>query len=111
LKKEEFSLKSSDDKNTTPRIIELDEKDEIWNKYRTVHIAEVSIKISEEATEFYNMIKPKDGKGNEKSNKEFDEMKKALREAKSMKSKSEAFNFHIESCQTLGTVNYLLKIN
>ena len=44
------------------------------------------------------------GKNAEKGNKEFDQMKKALREAKSMKSKSEAFNFHIESCQTLGNV-------
>jgi syntaxin-binding protein 1 len=104
LKQEEFVVKSNDDKKTS-RKIDLDEKDEIWNKYRTAHIAEVFEKISKEASDFYNMVKGREGKSNEKNNKEFDEMKKALREAKSMKSKSEAFNFHIESCQTLGTVN------
>jgi syntaxin-binding protein 1 len=104
LKPEEFKIKGKDDK--TFRKIELDEKDEIWNKYRTAHIAEVFEKISKEASEFYSMVKGREGgKGNEKGQKEFDEMKKALREAKSMKSKSEAFNFHIESCQTLGNVN------
>ena len=92
------------DEKGSGRKIELDEKDEIWNKYRSEHVAEVFDKIPKEATEFYNVMKGRDGKGGEKGNKEFDEMKKALREAKSMKSKSEAFNFHIESCQTLGTV-------
>jgi len=104
LKQEEFTLKANDDKGFS-RKIELDEKDEIWNKYRTAHIAEVFEKISKEASEFYNMMKGRDGKTNEKGNKEFDEMKKALREAKSMKTKSETFNLHIKSCKNLGTVN------
>lgn len=111
LKPEEFIVKSNDEK-MQPRKMELDENDEIWNKYKNCHIAEVFEKMSKEASEFCNLIKAKDvgkeqGRGNEKSYKEFDEMRKVLREAKSLKTKSDVFNFHIESCQTLGSVKIL----
>jgi syntaxin-binding protein 1 len=108
LKPEEFVIKSSEEKSIT-RKVELDENDEIWNKYKNCHIAEVFEKMSKEASEFCQMIKAKDinkdGKGGDKNYKEFDEMRKVLREAKSLKQKSDTFNFHIESCQTLGSVN------
>lgn len=112
LKQEEFVVKSSDEK-AQPKKMELDENDEIWNKYKSCHIAEVFEKMSKEASDFCNLIKAKDkgkdgaGKGGDKSYKEFDEMRKVLREAKSLKAKSDVFNFHIESCQTLGAVNKL----
>jgi len=109
LRPEEFVIKSNDEK-VQPRKIELDENDEIWNKYKNAHIAEVFEKMSKEASEFCNLIKAKDkgkdapGKGADKGYKEFDEMRQVLREAKSLKTKSDVFNFHIESCQTLGSV-------
>ncbi len=109
LMPEEFVVKSGDEK-AQPRKMELDENDLIWNKYKNCHIAEVFEKMSKEASDFCNLIKAKDkgkdGKGGDKNNKEFDEMRKVLREAKSLKEKSETFNFHIESCQTLGSVTY-----
>jgi len=109
LRPEEFVVKSNDEK-VQPRKMELDENDQIWNKYKNCHIAEVFEKMSKEASEFCNLIKAKDkgkeqGKGGDKSYKEFDEMRQVLREAKSLKTKSDIFNFHIESCQTLGSVN------
>lgn len=115
LRPEEFVVKSTDEKALV-RKMELDEQDEIWNKYKNCHIAEVFEKMSKEASDFCNLIKAKDkgkdgaapGKGGDKSYKEFDEMRQVLREAKSLKAKSDVFNFHIESCQTLGSVNYFL---
>lgn len=113
LKPEEFVLKSTEDKGQSKKI-ELDENDELWNKYKNSHIAEVFEKMSKEASEFFNLIKSKDkdreGKTGEKNNKEFEEMRQVLREAKNLKLKSEVFNFHIESCQTLGSVKIKNKI-
>lgn len=107
LKPEEFVLKSNDEKIAN-KTIELDDNDEVWNKYKNSHIAEVFEKMSKEASDFCNMIKSKDndkeGKSGQKSHKEFDEMRQVLREAKGLKLKSDIFNFHIESCQTLGAV-------
>lgn len=102
LKPEEFSLKDKD-KNPIKKI-ELDEKDEIWNKYRCEHVAEVFEEIPKEAKEFSKMMKGRDGKNAEKGNNEFDQMKKALREAKSTKSKSEAFRFHLDAIEILQDV-------
>jgi len=114
LKPEEFVVKSNDEKSQS-RKIDLDENDEIWNKYKNSHIAEVFEKMSKEANDFCNLIKAKDAgnnaQGSGKNYKEFDEMRKVLREAKGLKMKSETINFHIESCQTLGSVKLHYLIN
>ena len=94
IEPEKLVIKTGADKNTTKKV-ELDETDELWNKYKNSHIAEVFEKVSNEFKEFYD----KDVSKNNNSNfKDFDAMRSALRDAKSLKVKSEMFTFHVEIC-------------